>query len=380
MRRGVWNLGMAGVPPSAAKSCSAASILISPSSYNDFLSGAYLSYEIDIWGKVRNMVKSVTLQAKASAADLAFMDVSLHAELAMDYFALRGDDASQIVLDKIVDIYEKELRLIRAQYAGGIAAEADVEHAKIKLQNAKTQSADMHIKRAQLEHAIAVLIGEVPSGFSIEAKKTLTNIPTPEVPVIPSTLLEQRPDVAASCLRVEAANANIGIARAAYFPDFTFNASIGVETSLLKKLISSPSLFWSFGPLASMPLFDGGRIKALNKQARAAYDEAVANYRQTVLTAFQEVEDNLVATRQLEREDKAQKVALRAAQRILAQAIHRYQGGITTPIEVIAAQNAELQSEITSINITTSRLTTSVLLVKALGGGWWLQADKKTSR
>ncbi|CAL7960192.1 outer membrane protein, multidrug efflux system [Gammaproteobacteria bacterium] len=346
------------------------SILISPSSYNDFLLGGYLSYEIDIWGKVRNMVKSATAQAKASAADLAFMDVSLHAELAMNYFALRGDDASQIVLDKIVNILEKELRLIKARHVGGIVAEADVEQAKVQLQNAKTQAADMHIKRAQLEHAIAVLVGEVPSGFSIEAKKTRADIPTPEVPAISSTLLEKRPDIAASCLRVEAANANIGVARAAYFPDFTFNTSMGVETSLLKKLIFAPSLIWSFGPLASAPLFEGGRIRALNKQARAAYDEAVANYRQTVLTAFQEVEDGLVATRQLEREDMIQRAALRAARRVLAQAIYRYDGGIATPIEVITAQNAELQSEMASINITTSRLATSALLVKALGGGW----------
>ncbi|MEI8055431.1 MAG: efflux transporter outer membrane subunit [bacterium] len=255
-------LGIGAQRTGASKSTS---VLIRPSSYNDILSGAYLSYEIDIWGKVRNMVKSATLQAKASAADLAFMDVSLHAELAMDYFALRGCDTSQIVLDKIVNIYEKELWLIKARHVGGIAAEADVEQAKIQLQNAKTQAADMHIKRAQLEHAIAVLAGEVPSGFSIEIKKTRIAIPVPKIPTIPSTLLEQRPDIAAFCLRVEAANANVGVARAAYFPDFTFNSSLGVETSLLKKLISAPSLFWSFGPLASMPFFEGGRIIALNK-------------------------------------------------------------------------------------------------------------------
>jgi NodT family efflux transporter outer membrane factor (OMF) lipoprotein len=357
----------------------ATSIFIPPASYNDLLLGSHLSYEIDVWGKVRNMVKSATAQAKASAADLAFMDVSLHTELAINYFALRGDDALQIILDKIVNICEKELQLIKARHIGGIVAEANVEQVKIQLQNAKTQAADMRIKRAQLEHAIAVLVGEAPSGFSVEAKKTRIDIPAPDVPNIASTLLEQRPDIAASCLRVEAANANIGVARAAYFPDFTFNASMGVETNSLKKLISVPNFFWSFGPLVSAPLFEGGRIKALNKQARAAYDEAVANYRQTVLTAFQEVEDSLVATRQLEQEYMIQKIALKAAQRVLAQAIYRYKGGIATPIEVITAQNAQLQSEIASINIATSRLATSALLIKALGGGWHTKADTKNA-
>lgn len=337
--------------------------------YNDFIAGAYPSYEFDVWGKVRNMVKATASQAKASAADLASMSVSLHTELATNYFALRGDDVSQIILDKTVSAYEKELKITRNKYVGGIAAETDVEQAKIQLQNAKTQAANMRINRAKLEHAIAVLIGEVPSGFSIKAKKTFINIP-PNIPNFPSTLLEQRPDIAAAILRVEAANANIGVARAAYFPDFVFNSSIGAETMVLHKLLSIPSIFWSFGAAASVTLFDGGKIKAMNAQARAAYDESVANYRQIVLKAFQDVEDNLAALRELKLEDMNQKSALTSSKRILAQVTYRYREGVATLFDVVAAKNATLQSELVLTNIITSRLITSALLVKALGGGW----------
>lgn len=361
------NIGAERLRNSKTSPMGALSIAKAP--YNDFIAGAYPSYEFDVWGKVRNMVKAATSQAKASAADLAFMNVSLHAELATYYFALRGDDASQIILDKIISSYEKELKITQNKYVGGIVAETAVEQAKIQLQNAKTQASDMRINRAKLEHAIAVLIGEVPSGFSIKVKKTLTNIP-PSIPSFPSTLLEQRPDIAAAILRVEAANANIGVARTAYYPDFIFNSSIGAETIFLQKLISAPSVLWSFGPAASMTLFDGGNIKAMNAQARAAYDESVANYRQIVLKAFQDVEDNLAALRELKLEDINQKSALASSKRISAQATYRYREGISTLLDTITAQNAALQSELTSINIATSRLITSVLLIKALGGGW----------
>ncbi len=337
--------------------------------FNDFLIGADLSYELDIWGKVRNTVKAGESRATAVGADLATMDLSLHAELAMDYFALRGDDASQTLLDATVKAYEKALELTEARHEGGIAAEADVDQAKTQLGNAKTQAADNHLKRAQLEHAIAVLSGQMPSTFQIEPKNQTVAI-APQVPSLPSTLIEQRPDIAAASLRVEAANADIGVARAAYYPDFTFDSTLGFESAFLSKLISTPSLFWSFGPSAMMPLFDGGRINALGDQARAAYNESVANYRQTVLTAFQQVEDSLVALHQLEQEDISQTAAATAAKRSLAQAENRYKGGIATYLDVVVAQNASLHSELSSIDITTRRLSASVMLIKALGGGW----------
>jgi len=337
--------------------------------YNDFLMAADLSYEIDIWGRVRNMVAAGENRAAASKADLAAMDLSLHAELAMDYFALRGQDATQIIADETVADYQKALELTKARHKGGAAAEADVDQAETQLENAKTLAADTWLKRAQLEHAIAVLVGEAPSNFSLPPKKADIAL-APIIPGIPSKLLEQRPDIAAAELRVQAANADIGVARAAYFPDFSLDAAVGLESAMASKLLQAPSLFWSIGPSATLTLLDGGKIAALSAEAHAAYDESVANYRQTVLTAFQQVEDSLVALRQLTEENNTQSAAAAAAERALAQARNRYSGGIATYIDVVVAENTALQAELGKVDISTRRLTASVLLVKAIGGGW----------
>ena len=337
--------------------------------YNDYQVGGDLSYEVDVWGRVRNQVAAGKSRAKASAADLAAMDVSLHAELAMNYFALRGKDATQVIADKTVAAYQKAYNLTKARHEGGASSASDVDQAETQLQNAKTLAADTQLKRAQLEHAIAVLIGEVPAGFTVAAKTTDTSA-VPVVPGLPAKLLEQRPDIAAAALRVQAANAEIGMARAAYFPDISFSLAGGYESATASRLFNAPSLFWSVGPSAMLTVFDGGRISALSDEAHAAYDVSVANYRQTVLTAFQQVEDNLAALRQLAQENDSQTAAAAAAKRALEQAKNRYTGGISTYLDVVVAQNTSLQADLAAADIRTQRLTASVLLVKALGGGW----------
>jgi NodT family efflux transporter outer membrane factor (OMF) lipoprotein len=351
--------------------------------FSDILVGAALTYEVDVWGRVRNLVAASENRARASAADLAALDLSLHAELANDYFALRGDDASQRVLDALVVAYRKALFLVRKRHQGGIASELDVDEAETQYENTKTLAADTRLKRAQLEHAIAVLNGEPPADFTLKpVVPTRIRIKPHFIsigPDLPSILLERRPDIAASERRVEAANAEIGVARAAYFPDFNLLAAGGVESATFPKLFSMPSLFWALGsagasallaPAASIVLLDGGNIRALLNEANASYYETVALYRQTVLTAFQEVEDNLVASHQLKQEYHSQTAATKAAERALIQAQQRYFGGIITYLDVIILQNTALQSELALIDIHTRRQIASVQLIRALGGGW----------
>jgi NodT family efflux transporter outer membrane factor (OMF) lipoprotein len=339
------------------------------SQYNDFSAGADISYEIDVWGRIRNMAAAGKSRTEASAADLASMDLSLHAELSMDYFALRGQDEAQAILNETVIAYERALKLTKDRHEGGAASEVDVDQAEAQLQNAKTIAADTSLKRSQLEHAIAVLIGETPSSFTLPPEKTDTVL-IPVMPGLPSKLLEQRPDINAAALRVEAANADIGVARAAFFPDFSLSASGGVESAVLSKLLNAPSLFWSIGPGAALTVFDGGKINALSDQALAMYNESVANYRQISLTAFQEVEDNLAALRQLEKESDTQTAAVAASNRALTQAQNRYSGGIVTFLDVVIAQNIALQSQLNAVDIRIRIFTAHVLLIKALGGGY----------
>ena len=349
-----------------------------PRVYNNALIGVGVNYEVDAWGSIRNAVAKSKSIAKASAADLAAISLSLHAELASDYFTLRGYDESQRILDKTVIAYQKALFLTKKRHQGGASPIEDVDNAQAQLENAKTLAAEMHLKRAQLEHAIAILLGQIPSHFSLRpAKLPLYRISV--VPTLPSTLLERRPDVAAAELRVKAANANIGIARAAFFPSFNLGTIIGYQSQSLSNLISKPSLFWSLGPtsalsllqpMASTTLLDGGRLLGLLKQANASYFETVATYRQTVLTAFQEVEDSLVAIRQLDKENQSQSAASRAANRALVQSQNRYRGGITTFLNVVITENIALQSDLARVSILTRRQIASVQLIKALGGGW----------
>ncbi len=343
--------------------------------YNENIVGVDLSYELDIWGRVRNSAKAAGNLAQASAADKAVLDLSIHAELATDYFNLRALDKAQVILGKAIDAYQKAYDLTNDRHNGGIASEADVDQAKTQLENAKTQSAESALQRAQMEHAIAILVGEMPSSFKIDPVTIVSEAPTIDAG-LPSTLLERRPDIAAAERRVSSANAEIGVARAAYFPTISLDAMFGFESITRSTLFNAPSQFWSLGPSAVMTLFDAGKIHAMNDQARAAYNETIANYRETVLTAFKEAEDNLVAIKQLEQENTSQTAATEAAEKALTQAQDRYKGGIATYLDVVVSQNTALQAELASNDILTRRINARIALIKALGGGWNLHDDK----
>lgn len=347
---------------------------LSVKNFNDFLVGADISYELDVWGKIKNLVAAADNRACASAADLATMNLSLHAELASNYFTLRGNEEAQRILDETVKVYKKALYLTRKRHEGGAAPEADVDQVQTQLKTAETLANDLRLQRSQLEHAIAVLIGESPSTFTLPVaphKMKLISIETS----IPSTLLERRPDIIAAEQRMQAANADIGVANAAFYPDFNLLGSVGYESQFLPKLIRIPSLFWSVGPSAALKLFDGGRIQAFVEKAEASYFETVSNYRQTVLVAFQEVEDNLVAINRLNQEIETQTEAVNSANRSLRQANFRYRGGIITYLDIVDIQNTALQAELANINIRTRRQIASVQLIKAIGGGWRFKAE-----
>ena len=342
-----------------------------PATVNDFLAGADFSYEIDLWGRVRNEVSAARANRQASAADLASIELSLRAQLAEDYFNLRADDAEVKLLDRTVEDYKKSLGLVTHLFDGGAAALADVAQAQAQLDNALTQAADVRLQRAQAEHAIAVLVGESPSTFTLSVNALPTEAAPPPIdPGLPSTLLERRPDIAEAERRVAAANAQIGVARAAYFPQFTLGATGGFESTRTSNLLDGPSRFWSVGPQVSLPIFEGGRLVAQTAQAKAAYEEQVADYRNAVITAYQDVEDNLAALRQLQSESDTDAAAVQATRTALQQVQDRYDAGIVTFLEVATAETAALQAQISAVNIQARRMSASVLLIKALGGGW----------
>lgn len=342
-----------------------------PSTGNLFTLGADLSYEIDLFGRVRNTVAGARYTEQATAGDTAALDLAVHAEVATDYFALRGLDVEQQLLDHTVADYARALDLTQHLYQGGAVAIADVHQAQAQLETARTQAEDTRLRRAQTEHAIAVLVGREASGFSIPVCPVDKMPPLPAVDAgLPSELLERRPDVAAAERRVAAANAGIGVARAAYFPVFSLVGAGGVQSASTSNWISAPSEFWSIGPQAVLTLFDAGRHAAQSAAAHAAYDEQVANYRAAVLTAFQDVEDNLAALRQLQRESVSQAAAVTATQGALDQANLRYKGGIVTYLEVVATENAALAARLTAMDIEIRRASATVLLVRALGGDW----------
>jgi NodT family efflux transporter outer membrane factor (OMF) lipoprotein len=338
---------------------------------NTFVLSGDLSYELDVFGRVRNTVSGARANEQATAGDVAALDLSVHAELASDYFVLRGLDIEQHFLDQTVADYSRALALTQNLYKGGAAAIADVQQAQAQLETARTQAEDTRLRRAQTEHAIAVLVGREASGFSLSAR-TDDMFPTlPELEAgLPSELLERRPDVAAAERRVAAANAGIGVARAAYFPIFDLLGSAGSQAPSTVSWLTAPSRFWSLGPQALLTLFDGGLHAAQSAAAHASYDEQVANYRNTVLTAYQDVEDNLAALRQLQRESVSQAAAVKATQGALDQANLRYKGGIVTYLEVVSTQNAALAARLTAVDIDIRRATAAVQLVKALGGDW----------
>jgi NodT family efflux transporter outer membrane factor (OMF) lipoprotein len=338
---------------------------------NDFSLDADVSYEFDVWGRIRNSVASAKASEQASAADLATLDLSIHAELANDYFTLRSEDAQQELLHRTASDYSSALELTQNLYNGGAAALADLDQAKAQLQTALTQASDMRLRRAQTEHAIAVLLGESPSTFHLDPLPLKFDVAPPPVdPGLPSALLERRPDVAAAERRVVAANAQIGVARAAYFPVFSLAASAGFESTQTSNWISAPSLLWAVGPSAVLTVIDGGLHRAQSAQAHAAYDEQVANYRNAVLAAYQDVEDNIVALRRLQEESVSEAAAVEATSGALDQAQYRYKAGIVTYLEVVVAENAALAARLTAADIQVRRMIASVQLVKALGGGW----------
>jgi NodT family efflux transporter outer membrane factor (OMF) lipoprotein len=342
-----------------------------PTEGNDFVLEGDLSYEIDLWGRIRNEVAAARANQQASAADLGAINLSIQAEVASDYFGLRSYDTQQQLLDKTVEDYRISLDLTQTLFDGGAVALADVAQAKAQLFNARTQAADIHLLRAQMQHAIGVLVGENPSAFQLPENPLPQTAAPPSIdPGMPSALLERRPDVAEAERRVSAANAQIGVARAAYFPQFTLNGSGGFNSLHSSNWISAPSLFWSIGPQVTLPLFEGGRLVAQTEKAKATYAEQVANYRNTVLKAYQDVEDNLVALRQLELESETAAQSVDATRVALEQSQIRYTSGIVTFLEVSTTETAALQAQQTAINIRTRRLNASVLLIKALGGGW----------
>jgi NodT family efflux transporter outer membrane factor (OMF) lipoprotein len=359
--------------PSATRtrisSNSPTSSILRGSTYNDFVLPFDLSYQADVWGRVRRTVESYREQAQASAADLATVNLSMHADLAIDYFQARSLDAQEQLLTSTVKQYEQALELNESRFRGGIASEVDVEQAKTQLETTRAQAIDVGVLRAQYEHAVAILIGKPPAEFSLPPLPLTA--PPPHIPVsVPSELLERRPDIAASERRVAAANAQIGVAKSAYFPLINLGASGGFESGSITTLINGPSGLWSVGASAVETVFDVGRRRSLTDQALAAYDYQVAAYREDVLTGFQQVEDNLAAVRILENEAKVQDEAVRAAERSLKLSIIRYKGGVTSYLEVITAQSAALSDEVTAVNILGRRMANTVLLIQALGGGW----------
>jgi NodT family efflux transporter outer membrane factor (OMF) lipoprotein len=346
---------------------SAASSGFKPSSYGLADIPFDASWDADIWGRIRRTIESNIETAQASAGDLETMRLSLQSTLALDYFQLHGLDSQKKLLDTTVEAYQKALDLTVNRYNQGVASQIDVVQARTQLEQTRAQSTDTLVQRTQYEHAVAIIIGKAPSELTIPFK--VINTPPPPIPVgLPSQLLERRPDIAANERRVAAANAQIGVAQAAFYPDITIGAAAGLEGTSLVNLFTWPSRFWSLGPTVSYTLLDFGKRQGTLEQAQATYDAAVATYRQSVLTAFQNVEDNLSALRVLEDEAKQQAAAVTAAERSLELAINQYQGGITAYLQVITAQAIALSNEQTAVQLLTRRMVACVSLVQAIGG------------
>jgi NodT family efflux transporter outer membrane factor (OMF) lipoprotein len=347
---------------------------------NDFALDADVSYEVDLWGRLRNTVASARASEQASLGDLAVLDLSIRSELATDYFTLRSLDLQQDLLDHTAADYADALKLTRNLYQGGAGVIADVRQAEAQLETALTQAEDTRLRRAQAEHAIAVLVGRTATGFHIDAHPLALDVQPPPIdPGLPSALLERRPDVAAAERRVAAANAQIGVARAAYFPVFTLSAVAGFESVASGSWIEAPSRAWAIGPALLQTVFDGGLRNAQSDAARAAYEQQVAQYRGTVLTAYQEVEDALAALHHLARESASEQAAVVATQGALQQAEYRYKGGAATYLEVVSTENAALAARLSAADIQLRRMNAAVLLVKALGGGWHSVLDATTA-
>jgi NodT family efflux transporter outer membrane factor (OMF) lipoprotein len=341
----------------------------SPSVANSYNAALDLSWEIDLWGRVRRGVEASEAAAQASSADLAAARLSMQSLLAQDYLLLRVQDAQIDLLRETVANFERSLQLTRNQYAAGIVARGDVAQAETQLKSTQAQLLDATIVRAQLEHAIAVFVGRPPSELAI-APKPLAAV-FPQIPVaVPSELLERRPDIASAERRVAAANAQIGVAEAAFYPSLSLGAAGGFQSSAIGSLLSLPNRYWSIGPALAQTIFDAGLRTAQKDEAIAAWDGTVANYRQTVLNAFQEVEDNLTALSVLELEAAVQDEAVKAARESATIANNQYRAGTASYLAVVVLQAAALNNERTALAILARRLAASVALIKALGGGW----------
>lgn len=328
-----------------------------------------VSYTVDLWHRVRNTIAANSFTAQASAADIATAVLSTRAELAQDYFEVRALDAQRAILTDTLENYRRALNLTTTLFQTGLDSEQDVAQAKTQFDTATAQATDLGVSRAQYEHAIATLIGKPASTFSLPVAEFVPK--PPAVPVaLPSELLERRPDIAAAERQVAAANAQIGVARAAYYPNLTLNATGGFETSHFLEWFSWPSRFWSLGPQMAETLLDFGARRAANEQAQAAYDAAVAGYRQAVLTDFQSVEDNLAALRILSNEVVQEHTAVNSANRYLDLSLTRYKAGVDSYLNVITAQNTVLTNRQTELQIQLRQMTSSVSLIMALGGGW----------
>jgi len=332
--------------------------------------GASLAYELDLFSRIGNSVRAASAEAKASGSDLAAVRLGLQAALATDYFNMRGLDARITLLRQTVEAYGKATDLTNTRHQGGVASGIDVSRADAQLASAKSELDGVLADRANLEHAIAILLGQSPSGFSLAVADLA--LQPPAVPVgVPSTLLERRPDIAAAERRVFAANARIGVARAAFFPTITLGAAGGYEATQGHNLLSASSGFWALGPVgAALTLFDGGARAAQVKVSRAEFDEAAANYRATVLTAFREVEDDLALGRQLAAQEQDQQTAVRAAEHTRDLALVRYRDGASDYLEVVTAQTAALDAERSLLQIHARRLGVASDLVRALGGSF----------
>ena len=330
---------------------------------------ANASWELDLWGRVSGAVSGAESRLQASSADLAAARLSVQALLTQTYFSLRSAESQAALLERSVTAFQRSLELTQNRYAGGVASAADVAQATTQLRTTQAQLIESHSNRALLEHAIATLLGKPPAAFSLASTATLPVAPVAPLQ-LPAQLLERRPDIAAAERRVAAANAQIGVAQSAYFPAITLSASAGLRGAELLDLISAPNLFWSLGPSLALALFDGGARKAADASARASTELAAANYRQTVLTAFQEVEDNLVTAASLEEQIVLQNDALTAALRNLEITNNQYKAGTVSYLNVVTAQATALSAERSLLDVRNRRLAAITLLLKNLGGRW----------
>ncbi|NHW01516.1 efflux transporter outer membrane subunit [Stutzerimonas degradans] len=363
--------GNAGVTRSRQTTGSSSSN-VSAGVSESYEAGLSASWELDLWGRLRRGLEANRATMQASAADLAAVRLSLQAELVQTYLQLRVMDEQQRLLDQTVAAYARSLRLTENQYRAGIVPKSDVAQAQTQLKSTQAQAIDLKWQRAQLEHAIAVLIGVPPAELSIAVRDDIPSLP--EVPLaLPSQLLERRPDVAAAEREVMAANAEIGIAEAAWYPDLTLSASGGYRNSSFNQLFEVPNRFWSLGPQLALTLLDFGGRRAELDRAEAAYDQTVATYRQTVLDSFREVEDYLVQLRVLGEEAVVQREALDAAQESLRLIENQYRAGTVDYLSVVTVQTTALNNQRTNLTLLGDRLVTSVQLIAALGGGWQIE-------